>query len=256
MKITIITIVFNRANVIRRAIESVLAQTYNDIEYIVIDGASTDGTREILQEYHNFFSTFISEEDNGLYEAINKGIGQATGDVIGFLHSDDVFVDNLVLERVAKVFGGCHVPLAVVGDVAIVGRDGKKIMRYYSGRWPSKFELVLGMQPPHTGMFLSKSLYDLVGLYRLDIPISADFEFFLRLNKAGGFKKIHLRSLIVRQSVGGLSSDGLKSFLRVTADIQRSLLINGHKIPKFLLFIRLPFKLLVQWLYYVIIRRK
>lgn len=256
MKITIITIVFNRANVIRRAVESVLSQTYNDIEYIVIDGASTDGTCEILSEYRELLSTFISEKDSGLYEAINKGIGLATGDVIGFLHSDDVFNDNLVLERVAKTFSVCHASTAVVGDVAIVGRDDKKILRYYSGRWPSKVELILGLQPPHTGMFLSKDLYDSVGLYRQDIPISADFEFFLRLTKVGGFKKVHLKSLIVRQSVGGLSSDGLKSFLAVTADIQRSLSIYGYKVPRFLLVIRLPIKLFIQSFYYRVIRRK
>lgn len=194
MKVSIITVVYNRADVIRDTIESVLSQTYKNIEYIIIDGASTDGTMDVVNEYKDKISKIISEPDRGLYDAINKGIKEATGDVIGLIHSDDFYLDNLVIQRVVDTFKKENKHMLFADLLYIKGDNKDKVLRYYSAKNFTVKKLKYGFVPPHPTLFVKKEVYEKYGLYKIDYKIAADYEMFVRLllvNKLS-FSYIHL----------------------------------------------------------------
>ena len=180
MKISIITVVWNNKETIKDAIDSVLNQTYKDIEYIVVDGASTDGTVEVVQSYGNKITKFVSEPDSGLYDAMNKGIGLATGDVVGILNSDDLYIDEFIIEKVVKVFEEKEVD-SVFADLVYVKPDNlEKIVRYYdsSNCFPNKFQYAL--YPAHPTFFVKRWVYEKYGLFKTDYKIGADFDIMAR----------------------------------------------------------------------------
>ena len=181
MKVSIITVVYNRADVIRDTIESVLSQTYKNIEYIIIDGASTDGTMDVVNEYKDKISKIISEPDKGLYDAINKGIKDATGDVIGLIHSDDFYLDNLVIQRVVDTFKKENKHMLFADLLYIKGDNKDKVLRYYSAKNFTVKKLKYGFMPPHPTLFVKKEVYEKYGLYKIDYKIAADYEMFVRL---------------------------------------------------------------------------
>ena len=182
MKVSIITVCYNSEATIRDTIESVFAQDYSDIEYITVDGGSSDGTLDIIQEYEKRIDIVISESDNGIYDAMNKGIQSATGDVIGILNSDDFFEYPSVISDVVNQFKCNPESNLVFGDVVIVDpTDTKKIVRFYRSNKFKTWKLRFGWMPPHPSSFFKRSAYVLAGNYSLDYKIAADYELFVRM---------------------------------------------------------------------------
>ena len=206
MKITIITVVFNGAKYIRTAIQSVLSQDYDNIEYIVIDGGSTDGTVDIIKEYQNKISVFVSEPDKGLYDAMNKGIGLATGDVVGILNGDDFYIDDKVIEKVVKEFEEKGVDSVYADLVYVRPKNLDKTVRYYDGSHfnPSKF--AYGWMPAHPTFFVKKDIYDKYGVFRTDLKIGADFDILTRFLYTQKISYSYMQEILVKMRLGGVST--------------------------------------------------
>ena len=246
MKVTIITVSYNSGNTIRKTLESVKNQTYNDIEFLVIDGHSTDNTVSIVQEFDNV-DLFISEQDSGLYEAINKGVLLANGELIGILNSDDVFFDNYVISNVVEYHKHYKVDISV-GDIVQYKNDiqnkKNKIVRFYSSKnWTPKV-LKYGYMPPHPSMFVKKHIYSEFGLYKLNYLIAADYEimirYFLKNNVSWGYSGITTTKMLT----GGVSTSGLKSYKMITKDIFQGFSENDIKFSKISVCFRFIFKII------------
>ncbi|MFY7838615.1 MAG: glycosyltransferase family 2 protein [Lacibacter sp.] len=230
MKISIITVVYNRAATIERAIRSVLSQTYNNIEYIIIDGASKDGTAAIIQQYKDRVHTIVSEKDNGMYDALNKGIRLASGDVVGILHADDEFAHDTVLEQIAKRFALDREVEAVYGDVGFV-REGEsnKIIRYYSSAIFKTKLFTWGFMPAHPTFFCYRRFFEEFGYYRTDLQIAADFDLLLRFLRKHQLYAVYIPEMLVRMNMGGKSTNGLSSTLRINKEIKQ--ILKDHQLP-------------------------
>ena len=179
MKISIITVVWNNAKTIKDAINSVLNQSYKDIEYIVIDGSSTDGTIEIVQSYGDKIK-FISEKDNGLYDAMNKGIRMATGDVVGILNSDDFYASDKILQIVADEFLKGNIDSVYANLEYIDANDPKRVIRYWRSKKYQEGLFRSGWHPAHPTFFVKKEIYEKYGVFDLSFKIAADYELMLR----------------------------------------------------------------------------
>ena len=206
MKISIITVVWNNKNSIKNAIDSVLNQTYKNIEYIIIDGVSTDGTIEIVRSYGDKVSKFLSEPDSGLYDAMNKGIFLATGDVVGILNSDDFYIDDQVIQRVVKEFEVKDVD-SVYADLEFVKPVNlDKTVRYYdSSKFnPSKF--AYGWMPAHPTFFVKRDIYKKYGVFRADLKIAADFDILARFLFTHKISYSYMQEVLVKMRLGGVST--------------------------------------------------
>ena len=206
MKISIITVVWNNKDTIKDAIDSVLNQTYKDIEYIIVDGASADGTIEIIKNYEDKITKFISEKDKGLYDAMNKGIKLATGDIVGILNSDDFYMDEFVIEKVVKTFKEKKID-SVYADLVYVKPDNlNKVVRFYDS---SKFHLskfAYGWMPAHPTFFVKREIYKKYGLFRTDLKIAADFDLLVRFLYTHKISYYYIKEVLVKMRVGGLST--------------------------------------------------
>lgn len=213
MKISIITTTYNSGATLRDTIRSILSQTYQDIEYIVVDGASTDDTLTIIQEYEPQFDgrmRWVSEKDNGLYDAMNKGIRMATGDVVGILNSDDFFTSPDVLERVAGAFREESGPDAVYGDIHFVNPDNlNRCVRYYSSRLFRSWLMRMGFMPAHPSFYARRKVYIRYGLYKTHYKVCADYEWMLRTVFVGGIRTRYLGMDMVTMRMGGVSTHGV-----------------------------------------------
>lgn len=231
MKISLITVTFNSAATLRDTIESVLSQTYADIEYIVVDGLSKDDTVRIVKEYEPKFGgrmRWVSERDSGLYDAMNKGIRMATGDVVGILNSDDFFTHNNVIELVAKEF--TDAVDAIYGDIHFVKPDNlNKCVRYYSSKIFRPALMRYGMMPAHPSFYCRKNCFSRFGFYKTDYKIGADFELLCRFLVINRIKAKYLPLDIVTMRMGGVSTDGWKAKKQNTKDMVRALRENGIK---------------------------
>ncbi|MGL4449464.1 MAG: glycosyltransferase family 2 protein [Shewanella sp.] len=245
MKISIITVCYNSEKTIRDTIESVLAQDHSNVEYIIVDGASKDRTLEIIDEYKDNISVVISEPDRGIYDAMNKGISLATGDIVGILNSDDFYETKTVLTDVVNSMKDDKKLDMIYGDVVFVdGNDLQKIKRYYA---LPKFKgnlLRFGWMPPHPATFIRKSLYEKIGLYKTKFKISADYEFFVRAILIGKAKYRHVNSVFVRMRMGGVSTGGIKSTITLNREIIKACQDNGVYTNIIFLLTKIPFKLL------------
>lgn len=246
MKISIITVVYNRVDTIASSIESVLSQDYDDIEYIVIDGQSTDGTVETIRQYRQHIDVFVSEKDQGLYDALNKGISLASGEVIGILHADDLFYSEQVISDVVAAYREKAVD-CVYGDLVYVDRTyiDTVIRTWKSGtyQWES---FLNGWMPPHPTFFVKKECYQQMGLYDTRFKNSADYELMLRYLYKYKLKTAYVEKNLVRMRVGGLSSDSLESRLR--ANKEDMLAWKKNKLqPKFYTRFMKPLRKLEQF---------
>ncbi|MRX38746.1 glycosyltransferase [Flavobacterium sp. LC2016-23] len=225
MKISIITVCYNSAATIEKTILSVAEQTNKNVEYIIVDGNSKDNTLEIIKKHENKVTKWISERDKGLYDAMNKGIEMATGDLIGILNSDDVFNNELVLEQIAAFHKNNEID-ASVGNI-LQHKENGKILRLYSSKFWSPEKLRIGFMPPHPSIFFKKDLFNKFGNYELGFKIGADYElitrFFLKNNITWKYSGITTTAMLV----GGLSSSGSSSYSLITKEIQKALSMNN-----------------------------
>ena len=225
MKVTIITVCYNSANTIEKTILSVRNQTYKNIEYIIVDGNSKDTTLSIIKKHENIISNWISEPDKGLYDAMNKGIDMATGDLIGILNSDDVFNSESVIEEIVDFHKRYDID-ASVGNI-VQHKENGKIIRMYSSKYWNPEKLKIGFMPPHPSIFFNKELFNKYGYYDLGFKIGADYElitrFFLKNKITWKYSDITTTAMLV----GGLSSSGTSSYKLITKEIQRALTMNG-----------------------------
>lgn len=225
MKISIITVCYNSSKTIEKTILSVANQTYKNIEYIIVDGNSKDITVSIIEKYQNKISKWISEPDKGLYDAMNKGILMATGDLIGILNSDDTFNSNTVIEEIANFHKKNSIE-ASVGNI-IQHKENGKIVRLYSSKYWNPNKLKVGFMPPHPSIFFKRELFDKFGNYDLGFKIGADYElitrFFLKNKIIWKYSGVTTTAMLV----GGLSSSGSSSYKLITKEIQKALSMNG-----------------------------
>jgi glycosyltransferase involved in cell wall biosynthesis len=218
MKISIITVCFNSEATIKDTLESVKKQDYFDIEYVIIDGGSTDNTLNIINDHGEIITKVISEPDNGLYDALNKGLANVTGDIIGFLHSDDLLASSTIIldlmtEMKSKKLDGIY------GDLEYVAKhDTNKIIRYWKSR-KFKFSILKqGWMPAHPTLFLKKQVYDKHGEFNLSYKISADYDFMLRILKDNDLEYGYLPKVITKMRVGGASNRSFKNILQKTRE--------------------------------------
>jgi glycosyltransferase involved in cell wall biosynthesis len=244
VKISIITACFNSAATIRDTIESVLSQDYAEIEYIIIDGGSSDKTLEIVNEYKSRISKIISEKDEGIYFALNKGISLATGAVIGILHADDLYTGNFVISTVMEKIREAD---AVYSDLQYVDRDITTTIKrqWKSGEYrPGMFRK--GWMPPHPTFFLRKEIYDQYGVFNTTFRTAADYELMLRMIHKHQIKLAYIPFVLVKMRVGGVSNKSLKNRLKANREDKRAWLINGLK-PGMFTMIRKPLSKLGQY---------
>jgi glycosyltransferase involved in cell wall biosynthesis len=247
VKISIITIVYNNSETIADAIESVLSQTYPDIEYIVVDGLSTDGTVDIVKHYGTSVTKFISEKDKGLYDAINKGIGLATGDVIGLLHSDDIFYSPTAVASVAAAFQEQDAD-SVYGDLLYVQKeDTNKIVRNWVSGSYKRENFIYGWMPPHPTFYVKRSCFDKYGLYNTQLFSAADYELMLRFMYKHHITTSYIPEKLIKMRVGGKSNVTLKNRLRANREDYAAWHMNGLQ-PRFYTRYLKPLRKLVQFL--------
>ena len=210
MKLSIITVCFNQQKNISETIESVLSQNYKDIEYILIDGGSSDGSLEIINDYSSDIDCLISEPDNGIYNAINKGLSKATGDIIGLLHAGDLFYDNNVISNVVSCFKQGDSDL-IYGHSAVYAEDRKKIIRKNVSPKYKDNLMKFGWFPSHQSIYLKSSVFDQCGDYNEDYKIAADYEFLLRVLLVHKLKAKRLDMFLLKFHLGGASSKNIMS---------------------------------------------
>lgn len=246
MKISIITATYNSSATIADTMKSVLNQSYKNIDYIIVDGGSTDNTMEIVERYRTRFGMklrSISEPDNGIYDAMNKGIKLACGDVVGILNSDDFYTSSDVLERVSQVMEDANVD-AVYGDVHYVHNGAlDKCTRYYSSSLFQRNLIRFGLIPAHPSFYCRREIYEKYGLFDLSYKVAADFENLLRLIFVHRIRTKYIPMDFVTMRVGGASTSGLKSHIQIMKDHLRALRSHGVYSNMCFLCLRYPYKI-------------
>ena len=216
--ISIVTVAFNSVKTIKDTIDSILVQDYENIEYIIIDGGSTDGTLEIIKQYGDKIDCFISESDNGIYDGMNKGIKKATGDIVGILNSDDFYPNSYVISNVAKTFinQGCD---AVYGDLVYVKQnDASKIVRYWQSSMYTIKKIKNGWMLPHPTFFVKKEMYTRFGYYNTDLKSAADYEMILKLLYKRNINVFYIPMILVKMRMGGASNSSLMNRIRANRE--------------------------------------
>lgn len=226
MKISVITVSYNSAATIADTVRSVGNQSYQDIEHLVIDGQSTDDTRQVV-EAHRYPNLILnSEPDSGIYDAMNKGLRRATGEVVGFLNADDFYADDKVVERIAAVFADPSVE-ACFGDLLYVTQDTRKVMRYWKSRPYKKGDFARGWCPAHPTFYIRRSALERLGLFDQTYRLAADVEFMMRYLECGGVRSVYIPHVQVRMRVGGATNESWQGILRQNREIFHALRKNG-----------------------------
>lgn len=248
MKFSIITVCYNSAQTIEDTLRSVAAQTWPEIEHILVDGGSRDGTLAIIERYRQSLSKVISEPDHGIYDAMNKGMHAATGDVIGFLNADDVYARANVLGDVAKLMGQEHLD-ALFGDVEFFRPQKPTLaVRRYSSAHFRPERIAWGWMPAHPALFLRREVFQKVGLFRTDYRIAGDFEFIARAFWRLPLSYRHLPEVLVRMRTGGISTGGWRNTLLLNREVLRACRENGIQTNLLKILSKYPAKLL-EYLY-------
>lgn len=246
-KISIITVTYNSAKTLEQTIHSVLLQDHPDIEYIIVDGASTDGTLEIIRKYRHKIDHFISEKDDGLYYAINKGIALATGDIIGILHADDFYIDDHVLSKVNTVFSKTGAD-AVYADLYYVDSNNTdKIIRKWKSGSYTDGKFLWGWMPPHPAFFVKKEVYQKYGMFNTSLRSAADYELMLRFIHKNKIKLAYLPEFIVKMRTGGQSNASMKNRAKANMEDRKAWELNGLK-PYFFTLTLKPLRKVLQFL--------
>lgn len=240
MKVSIITVSYNSATTISDTIESVLGQDYTDFEHIIIDGGSTDDTIGVIGRYEPAYNgrlKMISEPDSGIYDGMNKGLRMATGDIIGFLNSDDFFNSNHVLHKICK---GIKDVDAVYGDLVYVDKQNKdKTVRIWKGSQYYKGAFMHGWHPAHPTFYARRQCYERWGIHDTTFEVSADFELMLRFFEIGRITNRYLPYTLVKMRIGGESTGSLSNIIKGNKNVLKAFKKNGIKVPRFYVFKRL-----------------
>ena len=248
MKISIITVCYNSEKYIKYAIESVINQTYANIEYIIVDGNSKDKTVDIIKSYGNKITKFVSEPDKGIYDAMNKGIKMATGDVVAILNSDDFYANTNVIENIANAFTDNSID-GIYGDLLVVFRENTdKIKRKYEANKFQLKSLKYGIMPGHATIFLKRHLFEKYGLYKTDYKIAADFELLVRMLYTHKINIKYLPQIVIKARTGGVSDNNFLAKLKISKEVLRACKENNLKtnLLKINLRILIKFKFLVM----------
>lgn len=247
MKVSIITVVFNGASTLNSCIDSVLAQNYDFIEYIIIDGKSKDQTVDIVKSYGNRIDKFISEADNGIYDAMNKGVALATGDIVGILNADDFYAGNTVISDIVQAMKSTNADGAY-GDLQYVdATELNKIKRNWKSGSYQKGSFITGWMPPHPTFFVKKSLYEKYGSFRLDLGSAADYELMLRMIHKSGITLAYVPKVLVKMRAGGVSNSNVSNRIAANKNDRLAWKINGLK-PKFYTLWLKPLRKVLQFI--------
>lgn len=243
MKVSVITVTYNSANTLQDCIDSVATQSYENVEHIIIDGNSTDDTLKIIKK-NSSISAFISEPDNGLYEAMNKGLKLASGDIIGILNSDDVYAYNEVIADVVREIEGYD---ALYADLCYVDSDDlNKVKRYWKSGGFKRDSFKCGWMPPHPSLFLKKEVYEKYGDFNLELRSASDYELMLRFLYKARIETTYLPKVTVNMREGGFSNQSLKHRLKANREDRKAWQLNGLKMP-FLLPVLKPIRKIPQY---------
>lgn len=237
MKVSIITVSYNSANTIEDTIRSVDNQTYRNFEHLIIDGASHDATLDIVKKFQNISRSIFSEPDFGIYDAMNKGLLKANGDIIGFLNADDMYSDEFALEKIVSAFMS-HMIDVSFGDLVYVSQDNDRLIRYWKSKPYVDGLYPAGWSPAHPTFYIRRAMIEKVGCFSLDYPIAADFEFMLRCLKNYQLTSHYIPNVLVRMRVGGLSNSSFKNMILQNKEILSAMKKNnvGHSFFKFFFY--------------------
>jgi len=236
MKISIITVAYNSDETIRDTISSVFEQSYSNIEYVLVDGLSHDNTVDIIKEYEPKFDgrmLWISEPDMGLYDAMNKGIQMATGDVIGIINSDDLFCDKYAIEKVMQIFKENESLDSVYADLFYVAQDdtSKIVRRWITGK---QKQFKYGWHPAHPTLYIKKEIYNKYGLFNLDFKLAADFEIMLRFLEKHEISTCYIQEAFVKMRLGGETNRSLRNIYNQNVECIKAFHLNGLKVNSLL----------------------
>ena len=247
MKVSIITAVYNRADTLVDTIESVLSQTHPDIEYILIDGMSTDGTDQVVERYRDRIDCSIREKDRGIYDALNKGIRLARGDIIGLLHADDFFTGPQVIQRIVHEFTQAPDTMGVYGDLHYVDskQTSRRVRRWVSGDYQVR-RFRWGWMPPHPTVYFRSECYQNHGVFRDDFRFAADYELLVRMMVSNRLRMRYIPETLVSMRVGGLSNASLSNRLKANREDAKAWVVNRMRVPFGLRWIK-PLRKLGQY---------
>jgi glycosyltransferase involved in cell wall biosynthesis len=245
LSFSVITVCFNSAETLARAIQSVADQDFPRVEHIVIDGASADGTLQVIEKYSDSLARVISEPDRGIYDAMNKGLALATGDVICFLNADDFYDSTQILSTVATMMQKDQLD-ALVGDVGFFRKENiNRIVRHYRSDRFKPERLAWGWMPAHPALFMRREVFKRVGLFKTNYKIAADYEYVVRaFCGQQPLRYKHLPAVLVRMQMGGVSTNGIQATILLNQEIIRACRENGVSTNYFKLLIKYPIKLL------------
>lgn len=242
-RVSIITVAYNAAATIGDTIRSVQAQSHGNLEHVIIDGDSCDDTRAIVERMADSNTSFLSEPDQGLYDAMNKGIDRATGDYIGILNADDFYASDTAVAQVVASFADNPGVSAVLGDIAFIDDAGRELRRYDSGRFaPDRTRW--GWMPAHPGMYLRRDAYEKIGRYRTDMKIAADFDFVVRAFTRARLPFIHLPEVLVHMRRGGASTGSWRARMTINREVVKACRENGVYTNLPMIMTKYPLKLL------------
>jgi glycosyltransferase involved in cell wall biosynthesis len=243
-KISLITVAYNAQNTIERCVTSVLRQKFNNIQYIVIDGGSTDDTVQIVNKYKDRIDVVVSEQDSGVYDAMNKGIALATGDVVGILNADDLYADDDVLNDVAAAFAE-HETNIVYGDLDYIDQEGKTVRKWRSGKYKSGM-FNWGWMPPHPTFYSRRKLFNELGNYKLDYGSAADYELMLRFIHCNKTHIRYLNKVMVKMGIGGISNKSFGNRVQAMRNDLKAMRNNDILWPAITIFFK-PLRKIAQF---------
>ncbi|WP_239995590.1 glycosyltransferase family 2 protein [Photobacterium phosphoreum] len=241
VKVSIITVCYNSGKTIKDTFDSIRNQTYQNIEYIVIDGGSTDNTKEIANQYKDIITKFISGPDKGLYDAMNKGIALASGDIVGTLNSDDILFNDTVIENIVNTIGNAD---GIYADVGFYDIELKNKTRHYSSKNFTKDRFSRGFMPAHPSLYVRKKIYDQAGLYSLNYKIASDFDMLIRIFNIPGTTYKYIPKEFVKMRVGGVSTAGFSANILLNKEIILSCRSHNIKCSWFSVLSKYPEKIL------------
>jgi glycosyltransferase involved in cell wall biosynthesis len=245
LKISLITVTYNAQKTLERCIESVITQNYKSIEHIIIDGASTDGTLQIISKHNQHINIFVSEPDGGIYDAMNKGIKLATGNIIGILNADDFFATPDILSNVAKAFAEQQTDV-LYGDLNYINAKGAIVRKWKSGEYRHGL-FNWGWMPPHPTFYCQRSLFERYGFYKLEFGTAADYELMLRFIHANKASAYYLNKVMVNMVLGGVSNKNYRNRLAAWGNDYNAMRNNSVTIPRMCVIFK-PLRKIFQYI--------